>query len=267
MNAADSSTLTAKVRSQSWYHTIELRAGVVTPGRFDLRPVAARLPWPELTGLRCLDVGTFDGFWAFEMESRGAAEVVAIDELDVERWDWPASSSGPKAGQYDGGPGFEIAKEELGSAVTRVHCNAYEVDRERLGTFDVVFVGSLLVHFRDPIGGLAALRRVCNPGGVLLVVDRIDLALSIASPRGPLARLDGRGRPWWWRPNLAALQRMVESAGFRPEGAPQRISLPAGQGYPRPRVHLQSLRRRMARESLMTRWMGEPHGVVRARCP
>ena len=80
------------VAARDWYHTLELAPGVVTPGWFDLRPVAPRLPWPDLTGKRCLDVGTFDGFWAFEMERRGAAEVVAADILDPLQWDWPAGA-------------------------------------------------------------------------------------------------------------------------------------------------------------------------------
>ena len=33
----------------------------------------------SLAGKTALDVGTADGFWAFEMERRGAARVVAID--------------------------------------------------------------------------------------------------------------------------------------------------------------------------------------------
>src|SRR6059036_774868 len=97
-----------------WYHTVELAPGVVTPGWFDLRDLPARLPIPaDLTGLRCLDIGTFDGFWAFEMERRGAAEVVAIDLIDPDRWDWPRNSSpetiaaiAQRKGQ---GTGFEIA--------------------------------------------------------------------------------------------------------------------------------------------------------------
>ena len=56
---------------------------MVTPGWFDTRAVAPKLPFPERsTGKRCLDIGTFDGFWAFEMERRGADEVLAIDLLD-----------------------------------------------------------------------------------------------------------------------------------------------------------------------------------------
>src|SRR5204863_6597381 len=47
-----------------WYHVLELPGGEVTPGEYDLRPIAARVPMPaSLPGLRCLDVGTRDGFW------------------------------------------------------------------------------------------------------------------------------------------------------------------------------------------------------------
>jgi len=46
---------------------------------FDRGGLAERLPWPDLRGARCLDIGTADGFWAFEMERRGAADVLATD--------------------------------------------------------------------------------------------------------------------------------------------------------------------------------------------
>ena len=72
-----------------WYHTMELAPGVVTPGWFDLRPILDRLPWPDVEGKRCLDVGTYDGHLAFELERRGAAEVLALDISDHESWDWP----------------------------------------------------------------------------------------------------------------------------------------------------------------------------------
>ena len=49
-----------------WYHTIELAPGEVTPGLVDLRAVAPRVLPARIEG-RALDVGTYDGFWAFEM--------------------------------------------------------------------------------------------------------------------------------------------------------------------------------------------------------
>ena len=60
------------------YHTLELAPGILTEGKIDLRQTAAKILPDDLRGRRALDVGTFDGFWAFELEKRGA-EVVAID--------------------------------------------------------------------------------------------------------------------------------------------------------------------------------------------
>ena len=48
-----------------WYHTLDLGEGVLTQGMFDLRPYVDRYGLPEVSGKRVLDVGTFDGFWAF----------------------------------------------------------------------------------------------------------------------------------------------------------------------------------------------------------
>src|SRR5918998_3481447 len=66
----------AEVERYPWYHTLELGEGVVTKGMFDHRPHLHHYPIPaDLSGKRCLDVATIDGFWAFEMERRGAASV------------------------------------------------------------------------------------------------------------------------------------------------------------------------------------------------
>src|SRR5260370_26442585 len=86
----DREALVREVGRYGWYHTIDLGEGVVTQGMFDHRPVLDRYMIPaSLAGLRCLDVGTMDGFWAFEMERRGAGEVIATDVGAVDELDWP----------------------------------------------------------------------------------------------------------------------------------------------------------------------------------
>lgn len=252
---------------REWYHTIELAPGVVTPGWMDTRALARELPIPSrLDGMRCLDVATFDGFWAFEMERRGAEEVVAIDVLDPVAWDWPAASEqevvDALAKRHEGGVGFEIAKQALGSSVERLELSVYDLDPERVGQFDFVYLGSLLIHLRNPVLALERVRAVC--GGTLVVVDNIDLVLSLVSPRRPLAALEGLGRPWWWKFNLAALGRVVESAGFRLLRAPQRVWLPPGEGHPKPRPGRDLLHSEEARQRMLTRLKGDPHGVVLA---
>jgi tRNA (mo5U34)-methyltransferase len=261
---AEGERLRAEVEGRQWYHTLELAPGVETPGWFDLRPIAAEVLPGSLEGSRCLDVGTFDGFWAFEMERRGAARVVAIDILDPHGWDWPANSEpatvAALAERKRGGAGFELARSAFGSAVDRRELSVYDLDPDRHGTFDLVFVGSLLLHLRDPIGALMRARSVCD--GTLIVCDAIDSGKTRRFPRQPLATLDGLGRPWWWKPNLAGLARLVEAAGFELAEPPRRIRMPLGAGHPQRSFHPRWLLNAAAREEMMITWRGDPHGVL-----
>jgi tRNA (mo5U34)-methyltransferase len=269
VGAADSpEELREEVHSLEWYHTLELAPGLETPGFFDLRPLLGNFPLPaSLAGRRCLDVGTFDGFWAFEMERRGAEEVVAIDILDPRGWDWPAGSEAATreaiGNRKARGAGFELARSALGSAVERRELSVYELDPEETGTFDLVYLGSLLLHLRDPVGALERVRSVC--AGELVLCDAVQGGLARLHRR-PVARLDGAGRPWWWKPNLRALVRMVEAAGFALQAAPRRVRLPAGAGHPRASgLSPRQLASRAGREFALTAAFGDPHAVIVAR--
>src|ERR687892_746614 len=125
----------------TWYHTQELAPGVVTPGMFDLRPYVDRYGIPaDLSGLRVLDVGTFEGFWAFELERRGA-EVIALDVDRIQDLDWPPRLRPAEDGER--GEGFRLARDALGSSVDRVGMSIYSATPEALGgRFDLVFCGS-----------------------------------------------------------------------------------------------------------------------------
>jgi len=260
--------LADEIGELDWYHTLELAPGVVTPGWLDPRAVVHKIPFPEsLAGKRCLDVGTFNGFWAFEMERRGAAAVVAIDLLDPADWDWPAGSTADVreaiAQRHAGGAGFEIAKRELGSAVERLDRSVYDLNSADVGEFDLVYVGSLLVHLRDPVAALERVRTVCR--GELIVVDGIDLPMSLRFPRRPVATLEAISRPWWWYPNVAGLTAMIEAAGFDVVEAPRRIYVPRGPGWWLRRLAPHKLTYRQGRYELVVAWKGDPHAVVRAR--
>ena len=260
--------LAGEIDAHDWYHTLELAPGVVTPGWFDTRQIVAKVPLPaSLEGKRCLDVGTFDGFWAFEMERRGAAEVIAIDVLDPAGWDWPAGSSSDVAAALGErkarGSGFDLAVRALGSSVRRLERSVYELDPQTDGSFDFVYVGSLLLHLRDPVGALARVRSVC--AGDLLLVDAIDPALTVRHPRRAVATLDARGRPWWWKPNLAGLQRMAEAAGFESVSAPVRVAMPPGPGAQRVAARPALLLSRDGREALLRSRWGDPHAALLLR--
>lgn len=264
-------------RNHDWYHTIELAPGVVTPGRVDTRSAIAYVPLPaSLAGMRCLDVGTWDGFWAFEMERRGAAEVHALDVPDPYRWDWPARARIRES--YDGGKanleaikqagnGFPIASEALGSSVQRHELTVYEISPELLGTFDFVFVGSILLHLRDPVGALERIRTVAR--GEVLFNECFEYVLSKLHPRTPSARLDAEDRCWWWQPNLAALHSMIEQAGYEILERGNPYFMPFGPSYIKPRQGPRDVVRRMRTlkgwEELVLYRRGIAHAAVRAR--
>jgi tRNA (mo5U34)-methyltransferase len=186
-----------RVAEHEWWHVIELPDRSVTPGAWELRPTAARMPWPDLTGKRCLDVGTADGFWAFELERRGATDVLAIDL--------------PSFFQSKARRRFELARELLGSSVRYEEGDVFELD----GEYDVVFMGYVLQMVRDPVGALERVRSVCR--GHLLLLDTVSAPLSLL--RSPLARLDARrdGREWFVF-NRRGIRKAAELAGWRVEG-------------------------------------------------
>jgi tRNA (mo5U34)-methyltransferase len=75
-----------------WWHSIDLGNGMVTPGQKSQALLSAEweaLRLPKLAGKSVLDIGTWDGFFAFEAERHGAARVVALDHyvwsLDLPR--------------------------------------------------------------------------------------------------------------------------------------------------------------------------------------
>jgi tRNA (mo5U34)-methyltransferase len=232
--------LREQVAALRWYHTIDLGGGVITPGLYDTPGECRRIPLPEsLGGKRCLDIGTGDGFWAFEMERRGAAEVVALDIDDPGDYDWPARADEDEAERFrrdhpNHRRAFELAHSALGSRAERVAGRVYALDPGTHGSFDFVFMGSLLLHLRDPVGALMAVRRVVR--GELLSVDSISPLLTLLHPRQPVARLEAPGWPLWWVMNLAAYRRLFEAAGFDQIDAGRPFRVAANRGHePKPR--------------------------------
>jgi tRNA (mo5U34)-methyltransferase len=251
-----------------WYHTLELPGGLTTPGWFDLRPIVELMPWPDVRGKRCIDVGTYDGFLAFELERRGASEVVATDIADHAFWDWPPRlrAQGPETLARLAGPekgrGFATAHAALGSRVRKEEINIYEISAERLGRFDVVVCGSLMLHLRDPLRALAALRSVCD--GMLLSSEVIRIELPMAASRRALLELDGvSDLVHWCVPNAAGHARMVEASGFTIARPGARYGIPLGAGHPsrdRRPPWTQELGRRLLRMG-----PGVPHQALLAR--
>jgi tRNA (mo5U34)-methyltransferase len=220
--------LAREVARYGWYHTMELADGVITEGMFDHRPAVDRYLRPrDLSGMRCLDVGTMDGFWAFEMERRGAAEVVAIDTAEVDDLDWPPlwrSRVQPTLDETKAAR-FALAHAALNSTVRRVERSVYDLDPD-LGEFDLVFCGDLLIHLKDPVTALQRMRRVCQGSTIVCNPTRRFRLMR----RRPIAEFDGIGEFQWWLLSEASLERIMLAVGFASVELGPSFELPAQAG-------------------------------------
>lgn len=204
--------LIERARERSWYHALELGDGFVTSGWFDLRPFVKHYGLPDdMSGMRALEVGTWDGFWAFEMERRGA-EVVALD-LDHE-WDldWPVRRKPAEWSQERRGDGFRLAKEILGSKVERVNLSVYNAGPEELGTFDFAFCGTVLIHLRDQLLALERIASVCT--GQFISAEEYDRPTSLLPIPVSRYHADRDKAVVYWLPAKRTWKRMLWTAGF-----------------------------------------------------
>jgi len=191
-------TANAEMAAGSWWHSIELGNGVITSGVHsleELRGNYAMFDLPEdLSGRSVLDIGCWDGFYSFEAERHGAR----VTSVDCVR---PAN--------------FFKAREALRSRAEFHELSVYEVTKERLGSFDIVFFLGVLYHLRHP---LLALEQVCEVTRDFAVIEShvIDNILPAENPLMEFYEFDHLGGQYdnWWGANIECLTQMSRSAGF-----------------------------------------------------
>lgn len=193
-----------------WFQKIELTPNLVTPGWSD--PRNEKMPlfgMPEdLSGLRVLDVGCAEGFFSFEAERRGAAEVVAIDSFP------------------DSVRRFNICRFAASSRANAYLCNVYDLSPKTFGTFDLVLFYGVLYHLRHPLLALEKILNVCTGTMILQTAVEEEEAISDTAwakfyPRGKGSGPASAGGDEelfdptvFWLPNRQCVKAMVESAGF-----------------------------------------------------
>lgn len=184
-----------------WYHSIELRPGIITPGIVsgDVLPFY-QIP-PDLSGKTVLDIGCWDGFFAFECERRGAKRVVAADI-------WENSGRGA----------FDLAREELNSRVEPLESTVYDLPGKLGGErFDLILFLGVLYHLRHPLLALEKLAECHSPGGLVIIDTVVDYETATL-PRPMVAfypKNEMSGDPTsWWGPNPHAVAAMLGVAGY-----------------------------------------------------
>jgi tRNA (mo5U34)-methyltransferase len=203
----------------------------VTPGFIDNRDTVHLFGLPQdMTGMRCLDIGTYDGFWAFEMERRGAAEVIGIDvdspadhdlprllkqqaiqEAEQLRKEWDKGLA--SLGLQFPGVGFRTAKEILGAKARREVLNVYDLSPKKLGMFDVVLISQLLLRLRDPQTVIENMFSVTR--GFAIIAEGYDAELeSLSRPVSQFVGTQTLGV--WWAHSIKSMRLMMEVAGFGP---------------------------------------------------
>jgi len=186
-----------------WWHQIDLGDGVVTPGFDNTLQRVKDLGLPDdLRGKTVLDIGAWDGAFAFEAERRGASRVLAIDEFIWAGKGWASKE------------GFDFARRVLGSKVEDMLLDVYDLTPERVGKFDVVLFAGVLYHLRHP---MLAIERVASvTAHQLILSSHIDL---ISVKRPAIAFYPGaelKNDPTnWYGPNIPALEAMLRVVGFK----------------------------------------------------
>jgi tRNA (mo5U34)-methyltransferase len=193
----------AELDKTGWWHSFELPDGTCIHGDNPLEGLKDRLAqFPiaeDLNGKRVLDIGTWDGWFAFEMERRGA-EVIAIDV-----WD---------------NPRFHQMHSMLNSTVEYRMMDVYDLSPSNVGRFDVVLFLGVLYHLKHP---MLALERVCSVTTDLAAIDSFVLQERHRKRSGVQTRPFmefyesdefGGQTDNWVGPTLPCLMAFCRTAGF-----------------------------------------------------
>jgi hypothetical protein len=199
------------ISSTTWYHGWEILPGIETPGQFKLDPSgqlsAIGVP-ADLTGLSAIDIGTYDGPLAFELEKRGA-KVVAADIQDPDR------------------TGFSVARSILGSSVEYVQSSVYDLPKV-VGKFDLILFCGVYYHLKHPILAFEEIGKIAYDHTQLFIegeclvdyaetIDGRPVRMTDFAPDVPIClSYPGRykGVPNWFVPNVACLKGWLACAGF-----------------------------------------------------
>jgi len=207
--------------NRTCYHRYEIEQGLYTPGTFlDVEPGACLDEIGisrDLSGLRVLDVGAWDGAFTFELAKRGAK----VTGLDIQDPDVTV---------------FNAVRAILKAPVNYVCSSVYDLRVAAHGRFDIVLFAGVYYHLKSPALALQRIREVMEDDGLLYIegascsphlAEELSRALPGTSTECLMRIVDGFPisffdadkkiyRHWsnWWFPTTSCLRGMLCDCGF-----------------------------------------------------
>ncbi len=176
-----------------WWHTIDFGDEIFSPGLMgtDAHNVLASSIPDNLKGKTVLDIGTRDGYYAFECEKRGAKEILATDITTK--------------------TGFSTAKDILNSKVRFEQIDIYDLPDDK---YDVVLFLGVLYHLKYPLKALELLYSITNE---LLILESHIINTNLDEPMMKFYPGDDLNNDSsnWWGPNPKCIIEMLKVAGFK----------------------------------------------------
>jgi tRNA (mo5U34)-methyltransferase len=173
LDVTESDELKSDIFSRQWYHRIPLTLPsgeqIVTPGWAPLDVDAYRVTDADVKGKRVLDIGSWDGFWAFRAYDLGASSVMAIDDFSDEL-------GAQQFKRNEKFSNFDLIRNHCyrQSMITRYEISVYDLSVNLAPAgFGVIFAFGLLYHLKHPTYALERLLRVAQPGCTLFVESAI----------------------------------------------------------------------------------------------
>lgn len=199
------STIRDKIDDFYWWHSIELRPGVVTPGSKTPQAMAEEIGNTfngiDLNGKSVLDIGAWNGAFSIEAKRRGAKRVVALDR--------PASVI------PDARASLRFAIEASGLDIETADGDMDDIHAlEGLGKFDIVLFLGVFYHLIDPI---QALKQIFAATSDLMIMETHVEKTPEQRPAmvfypGSEASNDPSN---WWGPNVQCVEPLLKTIGFR----------------------------------------------------
>lgn len=191
----------------AFFHVIDLPEGP-TPGQWDFRETEREYHGGyDLKEKAVLEIGSATGSHAFWMEKQGA-RVTPLDLSPKHSWDLMPTptqnqaeiETAMRAGIQRINNGWHYCRDKLGSGLKLQHGSIYNVPK-KLGDFDIVTYGSVLLHVRDPIG--AVQHGAARAKEAIIITDRLPTHLDEAKPLLEFMPKLGMEKPfgawtWWW---------------------------------------------------------------------